>query len=100
MSVGPKSGTELTRPAEGMIALYRTQISPAIGDRCSLYPSCSEYCMQAMRRHGLLGLAMYADRAVREPDVVRKQQDPVIINGKRKYRDPLEDHDWWMEQEK
>lgn len=78
------------------IMVYRTQIGPAIGSRCLMHPSCSEYCLQAVRRHGWLGLAIYGDRAVREPDVVRKAETPVLIEGVRRYADPLCDHDHWI----
>ena len=87
----------LTLPARWLISLYRTQISPAIGRRCSLHPSCSEYARQAMRKHGLLGLAMYADRGIREPRVVAERRHAIVVNGRVKYRDPLEEHDYWLE---
>lgn len=79
-----------------IVRFYQRQISPAIGQRCSLDPSCSAYACQALRTHGLLGLAMYADRAVREPGIVAEQERPVIVNGRRKYRDPLHEHDHWL----
>lgn len=78
------------------IGFYRAQISPALGARCSLFPSCSEYCLQAVRRHGFLGLALYGDRAVREPDVVKNADTPIVINGRIFYADPLSDHDFWL----
>lgn len=87
----------LTRPGEWVIAFYRTQISPAIGRRCSLHPTCSAYAVQALHQHGLLGFTMYADRGVREPGVVAAKARPVPVNGALHYADPLEDHDWWME---
>jgi len=87
----------LTYPARLLIRFYRVQISPAIGQRCSLHPSCSEYARQALLKHGPLGLAMYADRAVREPRVVAERKNPVTRNGRRLYRDPLEEHDYWLE---
>jgi putative component of membrane protein insertase Oxa1/YidC/SpoIIIJ protein YidD len=84
------------RPALWLIAFYRSQIAPAIGQRCSLDPSCSEYAAQAFRRHGWLGLALFADRGVREPDVVSERADPVVREGVWRYRDPLENHDGWL----
>jgi putative membrane protein insertion efficiency factor len=29
-------------------------IAPMLGPRCRFYPSCSEYSMESLRRHGLL----------------------------------------------
>jgi putative component of membrane protein insertase Oxa1/YidC/SpoIIIJ protein YidD len=91
----PKPGLT-TRPVEWLIHLYQAQISPAIGARCSLYPSCSRYSVEAMRRHGLLGLAMYADRGFREPDIVAGRAKVIEIGGIRKVADSLDEHDWWM----
>ncbi len=84
-------------PGRACIAFYRAQIRPAIGDRCLLKPSCSEYSRLAFKKHGLLaGTAMTADRFVREPGVVAAAAHPVICNGRVYYGDPLQDHDWWF----
>lgn len=83
-------------PGRWMIQFYRSQISPAIGQRCALTPSCSEYARQALSQYGILGLSMYGDRAVREPDVVAAHLSPVKINGHRKFEDSLEDHTRWF----
>ena len=64
-------------PAQWLVRLYRTQISPAIGQRCSLQPSCSEYFRQASAKHGLMGFAMQGDRFFREPSVCRAGHKPV-----------------------
>ncbi len=86
------------KPGEWLIAFYRSQIRPTIANRCTLEPSCSEYMRRALRKHGALGFAIYGDRGVREPEVVSTQQDPVIRDGRTRYRDPLHDHDWWLKQ--
>jgi putative component of membrane protein insertase Oxa1/YidC/SpoIIIJ protein YidD len=83
-------------PARMLIRFYQKQISPAIGSRCSLHPSCSHYAMQALKAHGLIGIGIMSDRFIREPDVVAAQKKPVKINGHIKYSDPLSDHDQWM----
>ncbi|MDD5520209.1 MAG: membrane protein insertion efficiency factor YidD [Kiritimatiellae bacterium] len=83
-------------PVQWMISFYRSQISPALGRRCSLQPSCSEYGMQSLKKHGLLGLAMIGDRTVREPDVVANKPSPVRIGNRWCYKDTVEEHDWWM----
>lgn len=44
------------------IVAYRRWISPALGARCRFYPSCSEYALTAITRHGALrglGLAIW-----------------------------------------
>ena len=84
------------KPAQWLISFYRRQISPAIGERCALTPSCSQYAQQALSRHGALGIAIYGDRAFREPDVVAAKEHPVKAGSNLKYADPVEDHDWWL----
>ncbi len=85
------------KPGQWLISFYRAQIAPAIGQRCTLHPSCSEYARQAFRKHGILGFAIFGDRAVREPDVAAEKEHSVKINKQWRYADPLEDHDWWIQ---
>jgi putative component of membrane protein insertase Oxa1/YidC/SpoIIIJ protein YidD len=79
-----------------IVALYRAQISPALGARCSLTPSCSEYFRQAGRTHGLLAFPLVADRLVREPGVVQAAEHPVQAGEHVRYTDPLAEHDYWL----
>ncbi|MFW6152313.1 MAG: membrane protein insertion efficiency factor YidD [Verrucomicrobiota bacterium] len=85
---------------ELIVWLYREAISPALGQRCSLYPSCSEYFLRASRKHGLLGFPIQADRFVREPGVVQSKTKPVVCGNIIKYADPLSDHDFWLRNNK
>jgi len=85
-----------TAPARGLIAFYQTHIGPAIGDRCSLHPSCSRYAAEALRKHGLVGIGAIGDRFVREPSTVAAGEHPIVINGHGKYSDALADHDGWL----
>ncbi len=91
-----RTSSKAGMPAQWVIRFYQAQISPAIGQRCTLTPSCSAYALQALKQHGLLGLSMYGDRAVREPNVVSKQESPVQINGQRKLEDTLQKHTHWL----
>lgn len=85
------------RPARWLVKLYRSQIGPALGSRCDLEPSCSEYFLQATRAHGWLGLPIMADRFVREPAVVALKENPVTLpSGRIRYADPLAAHDLWL----
>ncbi len=86
------------RGADWIVGFYRSQISPAIGHRCSLEPSCSEYFLQASRAHGWMGVPLIGDRLVREPGVVNAAEMPVERNGRTRYRDPLEQHTEWFKQ--
>ena len=35
-----------------LIKLYKYFISPALGNVCRFYPSCSSYALEAVERHG------------------------------------------------
>lgn len=44
-----------------VIRLYQVTLSPLLGRQCRYLPTCSEYCIEALQRHGavmggLLGL--------------------------------------------
>ncbi len=80
-----------------VIAFYRGQISPAIGERCILEPSCSEYMLQACKAHGLLGVPIGADRLTREPSVPVGESNAVARpDGTIRFADPVSDHDFWF----
>ncbi|HCP07525.1 MAG TPA: membrane protein insertion efficiency factor YidD, partial [Synergistaceae bacterium] len=42
-----------TRAAVKVIRFYQRFISPLLGDRCRVYPSCSSYAIQGIERFGL-----------------------------------------------
>ena len=49
-----------------LIEFYQDVISPVLGARCPMHPSCSEYSRLCLQRHGLLkGIALSADRLLR-----------------------------------
>ncbi len=37
---------------QSLIKVYRFFISPLLGDNCRFYPSCSNYALEAIQRHG------------------------------------------------
>ena len=86
----------LSWPGRWLVSLYRSQIRPAIGARCSIRPNCSEYFLLASRKHGLLGFPMMADRLVREPGIVAEAEQAVETPDGVRYADPLSDHDGWL----
>ena len=48
------------------IRVYQRLLSPAFGQRCKYYPSCSEYAAQAVERFGILrGLMLAVWRLLR-----------------------------------
>lgn len=43
----------LSWPVLTLIRIYRYAISPMLGNHCRFSPSCSEYALVAIQRHGL-----------------------------------------------
>lgn len=83
--------------SRAVVWFYRSFIGSAIGNRCALYPSCSRYFLEACRKHGWLGVPLMTDRFVREP--VESVKDEWVLDpaGHWKHPDPVEAHDFWME---
>ena len=54
----------LVAPLIALIRLYRYAISPLLGRSCRFDPSCSEYAIEALQRHGLLSGIWLATRRV------------------------------------
>ena len=46
------------------LRLYKRWISPLLGPRCRFVPTCSEYAMEAIARHGALRGGWLAARRV------------------------------------
>jgi putative membrane protein insertion efficiency factor len=53
-------------PLLWLLRRYKRYISPLLGPRCRFHPSCSEYAMEAVQRHGhLRGSWLAAKRIAR-----------------------------------
>lgn len=37
-----------------LIRVYQTILSPFLGNHCRFYPSCSNYALEALEKHGFL----------------------------------------------
>jgi len=60
------------------IRAYQRLLSPALGNRCRYYPSCSEYAAQAIERFGILrGLVLAGWRLLRCNPFSHGGYDPV-----------------------
>lgn len=68
-------------PRQGVVLLlrvYRAVVSPMYGPTCRFYPSCSEYALVAVERHGVLrGGALAGWRLLRCNPWNRGGVDPV-----------------------
>lgn len=50
----------------GFLKVYKYLVSPWLGTRCRFYPSCSDYAVEALRKHGVLkGLRLAVWRVLR-----------------------------------
>ena len=47
-----------------LLRVYRSAISPMLGRNCRFVPSCSEYAVEAVERHGALKGGWLAGRRV------------------------------------
>jgi len=42
----------LAWPLIGLVLIYRYGLSPLLGRPCRFHPTCSEYALEALHRHG------------------------------------------------
>jgi putative membrane protein insertion efficiency factor len=42
----------ISRILEAAVRAYRLLLSPLLGPRCRFFPTCSEYCLEALATHG------------------------------------------------
>ena len=88
------------RAAQGIIRFFQEYISPVDGDRCPCYPTCSQYSVEAIRKHGIwMGLVMTFDRLIHESDEIR--QAPMMkVYGTYRYYDPVGNNDFWWDKKR
>lgn len=56
----------LNIPLLALLRIYRYAISPMLGQRCRYTPSCSEYAIESLQKHGpLKGIWLTARRVGR-----------------------------------
>lgn len=83
--------------AQGVLRFFQEYISPVDGDRCPCYPTCSQYSVEAIRKHGVwIGMVMTFDRLIHESSEIR--QAPLVkVYGSYRYYDPVENNDFWWD---
>lgn len=69
----------LRKLAQAPIHFYRYCISPLLGPRCRFVPTCSEYALEAIEKHGISkGLILTLKRLVKcHPWCRCERHDPV-----------------------
>lgn len=77
------------------VKIFNKYISPVDGDRCRMYPTCSAYSLQVIKKHGFfLGFIMTADRLIHESNEM--DYVPVImVEDHSKFYDPVSNNDFW-----
>ena len=87
-------------PLQLAVKLFQKHISPADGPRCPMYPTCSSYSLQALRKHGpVIGVFQTVDRLYREGDAEHEHGQPINKWGYIRFSDPLKDNDFWLRPE-
>lgn len=61
-----------------LVKIYQTVISPLLPPSCRYYPTCSNYMIVALQKHGpILGLVMGIARILRCNPFIKGGVDPV-----------------------
>lgn len=81
---------------EVILRVFRDVISHVDGTRCDMYPTCSQYAVEAARRHGsVLGVLLFVDRLFHEWS--ESTRAPlVLVHGRKRFWDPLDANDFWL----
>ena len=86
-------------PMLSLVEFYRGplgSLSAVKTGECPMYPSCSEYSVQALEKHGVfVGWMMTCDRLMRCGRSEMKLAPTIYVNGAMKYYDPVERNDFW-----
>jgi len=79
------------------ITFYQRFISPAVGNRCQMIPSCSAYSKESFNAHGFfLGWIMTCDRLMRCGRDETRLSPEILSPDGRLTLDTLSENDSWM----
>ncbi len=78
-----------------LLGFYQHVIGPVNSGRCPMYPTCSQFSVQAIKKHGpVVGIVMTADRLIHELD--EQKVAPLMKVGSRyRFEDTVADNDFW-----
>ncbi len=78
-----------------LLSFYQNVIGPVQSGRCPMYPTCSQFSVQAIRKHGpAIGIVMTADRLMHELDE-QNYASLVKVGSRYRYEDTVADNDFW-----
>ena len=67
---------------------------------CPMYPECSHYSIESFKKHGsFVGWMMTCDRLMRCGRDEVKLAPPIIVDGKLKNYDSVNNNDFWWHEE-
>jgi len=67
-----------------LVRLYQLMLSPWLGNHCRFYPTCSTYCIEALRQHGAVhGLWLSVKRLTKCHPLHSGGVDMVPLSTKR-----------------
>ncbi len=107
---GPWPAREAVPPAQdslarqycrGWLFFYQRCLTSVTASRCPMIPSCSNYSLEAIRKHGaIMGILLTADRLLHEWE--EQRHVPLVRRQGRVGRwDPVEANDfWWAPRDK
>jgi len=97
-TVQPESSEGLN-PFSSLVRFYQgplNHLSAVRTGQCPMYPSDSEYSLQALKKHGMfMGWIMSIDRLMRCGRDETRLAPKIRANGKIKTYDPVKDNDFW-----
>ena len=65
------------------IVLYQFFLKPILRPCCRYYPSCSQYALEAIKKHGLKGIGLTIYRLLRCHPFAKGGYDPVLPNKEK-----------------
>lgn len=96
----PDSSTQKPKFDSLLLTFYNGPLNHLNGVRrghCPMYPSCSGYCNESLKKHGfLIGWMMTCDRLMRCSRDELTRSPKINMNGEIKCYDPVIQNDrWW-----
>lgn len=85
-----KSENFLIYPFIFLIKFYQNILSPIKGENCRMYPSCSQYSIEAFKKKGFIGILKTVDRLNRCGHDMNNYEC-IILGNEIKYMDLQED---------
>lgn len=78
-----------------LLTFYQKFLGRANRGRCPMYPTCSQYSVEAIHKHGpVVGIIMTADRLMHEIDE-KEYVFRIKVGNRYRFDDPVSNNDFW-----